>query len=176
MIYFLWALMALASAPLTLVAIILSPVLPLLAKDKAGPIANGTGWGNGPRLPDWLSWFQTWDNSLYGDETFQQINGTSYWSMVKWQIRNPLPSFGMFLIGPTETEVTGDNRIHDGQSGVAGWVLVKAGGLFQFVWIKQVSETRCFYLNIGWNLRGLVNNPVLLYRATFSFSPRFSSF
>ena len=85
---------------LTLVAIILAPVLPVLASNQEGWLDNHAKWGVGPRLPTWLSWFQTPDNSLDGDATFERLNGISYWSKVKWLWRNPCYAFAIRYLTP----------------------------------------------------------------------------
>ena len=77
MIYALYLLLIPVSLILTLVAIILAPVLPMLATAQEGWLDNHAKWGFGPRLPTWLSWFQTPDNSLDGDATFERLNGIS---------------------------------------------------------------------------------------------------
>jgi hypothetical protein len=155
----------------------LALILPLFATQQNGFINNASSQGLGPRLPSWLNWFQTWDNSLYGDSGFQSINGTSYLSMVKWLIRNPLPCFAQKVITNTIYTISGNNSITDGASGVAGTVIVKSNGLFQFVLIYQLfNSSYCIYLNFGWNLRALTMGAQTPYHATFSFSPRISSF
>lgn len=177
MIYLLYILLVplelvlayIVSYPLTL-------ILPLLASNTYGLLDNGSKEGFGPRLPTWLGWFQTWDNSLYGDSTFISINGTSYLSMVKWLWRNPLPCFAMRIITDPTYTISGNNAVSDGARGVEGTVFVKAGGLFQYVSVKKISDTECRYINLGWNLRALTMGATVPYKATFSFSPRKASF
>jgi hypothetical protein len=181
MIYILWIIMVPISLIVTVLSVILSPVLPLFARDKMGPCDNGGYQCIGPRLPSWLSWFQTPDNSLYGDATFQKLNPPSYWSMVKWIIRNPGYGFGVrYLTAPYDTSVKGDPTIRDNDNARAGHCLVRANGLFQWKWIQPIGFQRCLYFNFGWNIMGLVDpnlnpkpNP---WEATFAFSPRISGF
>mgnify|MGYP006274349883 FL=1 len=122
------------------------------------------------------------DNDLYGDATFQQINGKSYWSMVKWLWRNPAYSFGLrYLNNPYYTKVSGDPTIKDNDNAKEGWCLVRANGLFQFRFVKRLfGSSRCFYCNLGWNVMGLVDPNVQpkpdQWQATFVFSPRISGF
>jgi hypothetical protein len=71
--------------------------------------------------------------------------------------------------------------IKDNDNAREGWLLVHANGLFQFVLVWHIPSTsRCLYINLGWNIRALVDdnidpkpNP---YQATFVFSPRISGF
>jgi len=182
MIYIYYVFLALISLPITLLGLILAPVLPLFASHEYGWCDNHSYEDFEPRLPEWLSWFQTPDNSLWGDATFIVINGTSYWSMVKWLIRNPAYSFALrYLDAPYETTVAGDKKIKDNDNAKEGWCFVTAGGLFQLVYIKRiVSSSRCIYINIGWNIRALVDDNFQpkpdIYQATFVFSPRISGF
>ena len=122
------------------------------------------------------------DNSLDGDSTFQSINGRSYWSKVKWLWRNPAYSCGLrYLNNPYFASFKGNNLIKDNDNAISGWVLVNANGLFQFVAIVPIGFSRCVMVNLGWNIRALVDDNVmpkpLAYQATFAFTPfRLSGF
>jgi len=167
---------------MNILALILAPVLPLFAANTYGWLDNHSKQGFGPRLPNWLSWFQTPDNDLYGDETFVSLNGKSYWSMVKWLLRNPLYAFAIRYLQPIYfTTYVGNTSIKDNDNAKSGWCFVTANGLFQFRYIKQIPFTaRCVLINLGWNIMALVDNNVYpkpaLYQATFVFSPRISGF
>lgn len=181
MIYLLYALMALCSLPMTVLAVIIAPILPLFATQQPGWCDNHRYQGIGPRLPAWLSWFQTPDNSLDGDNTFLMNNGYGYWSQVKWLCRNPAYSFGLrYLDAPFHASYLGDNTIRDNDNAKAGWCFVQANGLFQFVLIAPIGFSRCFMVNLGWNIRALVDDNVQPkpdpYQATFVCSPRLSGF
>ena len=182
MIYALYILLVPISLLTTILALIMAPVLPLLASQQEGWLDNHSSWGVGPRLPVWLAWFQTPDNSLDGDATFQTLNGTGYWSKVKWLIRNPAYAFALrYLVPPYSATFSGDKTIKDNDNAKAGWCLVHANGLFQFTLVKRIlSSSRCIYVNIGWNIRGLVDDNVVdkpnPWQATFVFSPRVSGF
>lgn len=181
MIYILWIIMVPISLIVTLLSVVLSPILPLFARDSLGPCDNNGYQCVGPRLPSWLRWFQTPDNSLYGDATFQKLNPPSYWSMVKWIIRNPGYGFGVrYLTAPYTTSVKGDPTIRDNDNARAGHCMVHANGLFQFKWIQPIGFQRCIYCNFGWNIMGLVDPGVPVkpdpWEATFAFSPRISGF
>ena len=181
MIYILYILLVPISLVLTLLALITAPVMPLFAKQIDGWIDNHSIWGIGPRLPTWLNWFMTPDNSLDGDATFQAINGRSYWSKVKWLWRNPAYSFALkYIASPYTTEVLGDPTIKDNDNAKKGWCLVHANGLFQFTLVAPIGFSRCIYINLGWNVRGLVDVNVqpkpTNWQATFVFSPRLSGY
>lgn len=182
MIYIKYILMVPVSLLLTAIAIVIAPILPLFARIKDGPLDNGGGYGPGPWLPKWLFWFQTPDNNLWGDSTFQHINGQSYWSQVKWLWRNPAYSYGIRYVNgfTTDKSWSGDNTIKDNDNAKEGHLLVKAAGLFQYVLVKRIFSTnRCIYVNLGWNIRSLVDPnvpPKQVVEATFVFSPRISGF
>lgn len=166
---------------ITLLAVILAPILPVFRQNAYGWCDNHSYEDFGSRLPTWLNWFMTPDNDLYGDATFQQINGKSYCSMVKWLWRNPAYSFALrYLAAPYITTYEGDKTIKDNDNAKAGWLLVHANGLFQFTWIAPIGFSRCIYVNLGWNIRALVDDNVQPkpnpYQATFVFSPRISGF
>lgn len=181
MIYLWWIILVPISLIVTLLSVVLAPILPLFASEKMGPCDNNGHQCVGPRLPNWLSWFQTPDNSLYGDATFQKNNPPSYWSEVKWIWRNPGYGFSVhYLTAPYDTTIKGDPGIRDNDNARAGWCLVKSNGLFQYKCIRPIGFRRCIYLNFGWNIMGLadpnVNPKPNPWEATFAFSPRISGF
>jgi hypothetical protein len=180
MIYLLYIVLVPISLLITLLAVLLSPILPVFAINAYGWVNNGSRQDFGPRLPKWLNWFQTWDNSLNGDATFEAANPPSYWSKVKWIVRNPAPTFALKLLTtPYTASYQGDNSIKDNDNAKAGWLLVHANGLFQFVLIIPIGFSRCIYINLGWNIRALIDpnyTPGAEYHATFTFSPRISGF
>lgn len=181
MIYLIYLIVVPISLLLTLIAVILAPILPIFAVQKLWWCDNHSYQAVGPVLPTWLNWFMTPDNTLNGDATFQNINGISYWSKVKWLWRNPAYSFALkYIQAPYTTSVTGDPTIKDNDNAKAGWCLVHANGLFQFTLVAPIGFSRCIYVNLGWNVRGLVDvniNPKPQeWQATFVFSPRISGF
>ena len=182
MIYLVYLVLVPISLLLTLVAVLLAPVFPIFAVKEMGWCDNHSYEAVEPRLPKWLSWFMTPDNSLDGDATFKRLNPPSYWSQVKWIIRNPAYSFALrYLNNPYYTKVRGDTSIKDNDNSKEGWCLVNANGLFQFRLVSRIFSTnRCLYVNFGWNVIGLVDpnvNPKpLIYQATFCFSPRLSGY
>lgn len=180
MIYALYLLLVPVSLALTLLAVILAPILPLFATEQEGWLNNHSQWGLGPRLPTWLSWFQTPDNSLYGDGTFMALHLQNYWSMVLWLWRNPCYAFALrYLKAPYITSFSGDKTIKDNDNAKSGWLLVLCNGLFQFTTVIPIGFSRCIYCNFGWNIRALVDDNVVKpdsYQATFVFSPRISGF
>ena len=165
---------------LTIIAIVLAPVLPLFAKPLMGWCDNHSCMATQPRLPIWINWFMTPDNSLNGDSSFQDLFPPCYWSQVHWLWRNPAYSFALrYLEAPFQVRFWGDKTIKDNDNAKKGWLFVYAGSLFQFVWIVPIGFQRCFMVNLGWNIRALVDpnaSPTFPYQATFVFSPRISGY
>ena len=182
MIYLTYLILVPISLVLTLIALITAPVMVLFTEQRDGWLDNHSMWGIGPRLPTWLNWFMTPDNSLDGDATFQSINGRSYWAKVKWLWRNPAYSFALRdLCVPYTTVVKGDPTIKDNDNAKEGWCLVVSNGLFQLRYVKRIfSTSRCLYCNFGWNIMGLADPKVmpkpLTWQSTFVFSPRISGY
>jgi hypothetical protein len=181
MIYLWYLILVPISLIITLIAVLFAPIMPVFATEQEGWLDNHSRWGLGPRLPKWLFWFMTPDNSLDGDATFERLNPPSYWSKVKWLWRNPAYSFALrYLHNPYYTKVSGDPTIRDNDNAKAGWCFVRANNLFQFRWVRPIGFSRCFYCNLGWNVIGLVDpnvNPKpLTWQSTFVFSPRISGF
>jgi hypothetical protein len=187
MVYIKWLLMVVPMLVLTALAFPLAFVLPFFAEYREGNLDNNTKYGWGWYLPKWLNWFQTPDNSLDGDNGWRTEHWQwrfklpaalcTYVGRVGWLWRNPLFGFGVVFFDsavPVVATYTGNPNVND-SPGVEGWCLIHAGGLFQFVWVKRVGTSKCIYCNLGWNIKGLINDPRNKYKATYAFSPRFST-
>lgn len=176
MVYLKWLLMAPISLFLTLIAFPLALFLPLFAQD---------GW-----LPKWLNWFQTPDNSLDGDNGWKTEHWqwrfilplplATYVGRVGWLWRNPAYGYGLVRLEDfehaLEATYSGNRQVND-SPGVEGYCLVHARGLFQFVWVKRIgTSSRCIYVVIGWNIKGLLGGGEHVHLATYAFSPRISGF
>lgn len=140
-------------------AMLLAPVLPLFATD---------GW-----LPSWLSWFQTSDSSLDGeDPNFQEKVSwckIRYLRQVLWLWRNP--AYGMDDAPFMRFVVTaGSKHAMVGRPDVSnlplrpGWVFhtyTKDGKIeaFQlyFVWDYVLFGHRCVRINLGWKMWNAFN-------------------
>ena len=172
MIYLKWVAMLPVSILVTVLGIVLSPILPLFAKD---------GW-----LPKWLSWFQTPDNSLYGDDGWKYEHWqwryklpaplATYVGEFGWLLRNPGQGYGVrYLTGdPIIATFTGNSHVND-NPGIEGTCMVHCQGLFQWVWVKRISVSKCIYCNFGWNVKGCIDGNERSHTATYTFSPRVAS-
>ena len=182
MSYILYPFLVIINLIGTVLTYPLAPLIVLFKSNQVGWLDNATKQGSGPRLFKFLSWFQTPDNSLDGDHTFESLFSPSLWSRCHWLWRNPFYGFAV--------------KTFDGSTGMSykgtldcnvdkpGYILVTCHGLFQWVYYKKLGS-KCLYLNFGWNIKALVdpafttpdqwhNNTDLIkdYPATFAFSPR----
>ena len=145
-----------------LVAVLLAPVLPLFAKN---------GW-----LPDWLDWFQTPDNNLYGDDAHQArwLNKSAYAQQVMWLLRNR--AYG-FKWGPLGTEphpyrLCGTPDIGNRHSYKPGWFyLLNDNGFWYFKCVFPITPSYCVQLGFGWQL-----DAKMLGRHIYMFSPRITRY
>lgn len=172
MTYLKWVAMLPVSILVTVLGIVLCPILPLFAKD---------GW-----LPKWLFWFQTPDNSLYGDDGWKYEHWqwryklpeliATYIGEFGWLLRNPGQGFGVhYLVGDPIIATFTDNKDVNDSPGVEGTCTVHCQGLFQWVWVKRISETKCIYCNFGWNVKGCIDGTEYKHTATYTFSPRIAT-
>jgi hypothetical protein len=181
MIYLAYLILVPINLVITLLALVLAPLMVLFKVQKLWWCNNHSYEAIGPVLPTWLNWFNTPDNTLDGDATFQSQNPPSFCSKIKWLWRNPAYSFALrYLSAPYTTSVVGDPTIKDNDNAKAGWCFVYINGLFQFTLVSPIGFSRCIYINLGWNIRGLVDVNVQpkpqIWQATFVFSPRISGF
>lgn len=165
-------------------ALILAPVLPLFATESFGACDNNNALRTEPRLPAWLSWFQTPDNSLNGDGTFERLNPPGYWSKVLWLWRNPAYGFERSVLAahilPASTlTFIGEPQIGDKPQGLAGWCFVRIDSYWGFTYVKRVGATRCIKIVLGWKLKTYAEKPARLGQepiAQYVFSPRITTF
>ncbi len=186
MMYLKWLLLLPVMLVVTAIAFPLAFILPFFSEQKDGLLDNGTKTGIGLRLPNWLSIFQTPDNSLDGDEGWRVEHWqwrfklpkplAIYVGQVGWLWRNPGYGVGRIILNaPFDVSFTGNKDVNDSPL-VEGYCNVKANGLFQFVWVKKITDTKCLYVVVGWNIKGLIGSDKKTHIATYAFSPRVSTF
>jgi len=182
MSYILYPFLVIINLIGTVLTFPFAPIIVLFITQKEGWSNNGTRWALGPRLVNCLSWFQTPDNSLNGDDGFRTLHSPCWWSRVQWLWRNPFYGFAVKTFdGSTGMSYSGDLNCNPTKP---GHILVKGHGLFQWVYYKKLGS-KCLYISLGWNIKALVepgfitpdqwhNNLALIanYPATFAFSPR----
>jgi hypothetical protein len=183
MSYIIYAFAVVINLLGTILTFPLAFVLAVCYSQQEGWCLNGTTWQSGPRLWSWLSWFQTPNNSLNGDQTYISLHSPCWWSKVRWLQRNPFYGF--------------DVKYFDGSSGMTyqgnincnatteGTIRVQGHGLWQYNSYHKLFG-KMLELNFGHNIRALVdpgfvtpdqwhNNSALIknYPATFAFTVRF---
>lgn len=164
---------------LQIVAYIITPILPLFTEIRYGKLNNSNLYGDGIRLEKWLSWFDTPDNSLSGDENWQaKYPETTYWSMVKWLYRNSIYGFKWDVISclvenPDQIDFSGNPDINR-NNGITGTFKAKYKGYWQFKIVKKLFGDFGIMWNFGWQLDEYVGSPHG-GKALFQFSPRFVS-
>lgn len=164
-------------------AYLLGPLLPLFARDRIGPADNNHFTSIEPRLPGWLAWFMTPDNSLCGDRAFAGLHPESYWSMVLWLWRNPACGFEAGPLGARlgmadHVDIDGDPLVQDGPAGREGYCLTSIAGYWNLVRVKRLGS-RCLKVDLGWQLKTyaedqarLLTQPTARYAMSIRF-PRF---
>lgn len=165
----LYALYLIASFGMQLVAWCLTPILPLFRKELWGWSNNGNMRALGPRLPHWLSWFDTPDNSLLGDSRWMADHTGDYWSMVCWLYRNSLYGFKwtVLAVDVQDTQIiTGNPDIGYQRSHFGILRIRQPNGAWQFKIVKPILG-KIFEGNFGWLLDDTTKQ-----RALFMFSPR----
>lgn len=142
----IWLALLPVSLLVTLLAYLLAPVLPLFAISRDREM-----W-----LPKWLWWFQTPDNSLWGDEGHRHrhpiaiyanygvptLGYKAYWPQVIWLWRNP--AYGFEWDGPLAAKVDstmklvliGNPNIKNRTNAIAGWYFCRVGPYWNFKLIK----------------------------------------
>lgn len=156
---------------LQIITYIITPILPLFAVNRLGWSDNHNALRIEPRLPLWLSWFDTPDNSFGRDGNFMSKWSEGYWSKVFGLYRNSLYGFKWTVMG---ARIVSD-RVFDGNpqvnyhEPVYGLLRVSCGKYWQY---KKVVPSKifigyCWVLNFGW----LLDDPKQDI-ALWMFSPR----
>ena len=145
-----------------LIAIVLAPILPLFAKDG--------------RLPAWLDWFQTPDNSLYGDAGHQArwAGRPLYLQQMMWLMRNRAYGLklGPFGADPRPYRLYGTADIGNRNSYKRGWFFILNDyGFWYFKCVFPITQSYCLQLAFGWQL-----DAPMLGRHIYMFSPRITRY
>lgn len=165
----MYAAYLLFSFGMQLVAWCITPVLPLFREERLGWCNNGALLYPGPRLPSWLAWFDTPDNSLLGDSRWMADHTGDYWSMVCWLYRNSLYGFKwtVLAVDVQDTQIVSGNPDIGYQGSRFGTLRIKQpNGAWQFKIVKPLFG-KIFEGNFGWLLDDTTKQ-----RALFMFSPR----
>lgn len=138
-------------------AFLLAPLLVFFARMQNGWSGNATTHAVEPRLPAWLSIFQTPDNSLYGDYGWQTEHCPNRWQcasgMVGWLWRNRL--FGLYW-GRFAAQIT--EPVHvvgepvDKRIGKAGLLTATSGKYWEYKRVTRLFGNLYLTLHFGWLL------------------------
>jgi hypothetical protein len=170
---------------MTLIALLLARLIVMAAKPRFGLVNNAKTAGIEPRLPAWLSWFDTPDNSLYGDEGWRTKHCPDAWrtpaGMAAWLRRNPALGFCWKTLGHQVTEqtiftVSGTLGVDKGQD-CYGWYWIRTSdGAFQFRFSYAVIGFEIAG-DFGWLLEPYVNRQYArpLWKALYQFSAKVPS-
>lgn len=165
-----WLLYLAALAVLSLVALLVTPLLPAFAAPRLGPVNNNNGTAVEPRLPRWLAWFDTPDNSLLGDSGWRATHGGGYGAQVAWLYRNSLYGFKWGPIAApmsVDRVIKGDPTINR-NNGHYGVLRIAMGDYWQWKCVQPLGATGyCWMINLGWLLDDAGQQ-----KALFLFSPR----
>lgn len=189
----LWAIV-------NITAYLLSWFIAFFYKDQYDLIDNGHSWATEPRLPNWLSWFQTPDNSLNGDEAWLNMQEghwawramlqgyptiQKYFGRLGWLLRNPAQGFecsdsiAADILSTDVVHCLGNPLINDKPNGVAGYCFTKIGHYWNLCVIIRIGKSKCCKIDIGWMLKTYAEQPsrvVTQRQAQYVVSLRFPSF
>lgn len=185
MLYLKWALMVPVMIAVTLLTFPLAFILPFLGENRIGNLDNGTDVGEGYYLKPWLNWFQTPDNSLDGDEGWRNEHWqwrlklplalAVYVGRVGWLWRNPGYGFGRMTVINYGAIWTGDSSVNEHKEGSL-LIYGMDNKCFQYRLVKRLTAGKVLYMNLGWNVKGLYEQPIGASQiVTFAFSPRIVS-
>lgn len=171
--YIKWFFMVPAMLVITVLTLPLAPILALLVEEREGWHDNNTYQDWGWYLKPWLSWFQTPDNSIDGDQGWREEHWqwrfklpatlSTYVGRVGWLLRNPGYGYGVVTLSTKDLSwiVYSDNYIY-----------IDMGNYFQLRYTKQIGSKQ-LYCNFGWNIKGLAENPNITTEVcTFALSVR----
>jgi hypothetical protein len=152
-----WVILAAVSLVLTAATVLSAPILVLLADDA----------GN---LPRWLSWLQTSDATLDGDQYWRDPAAHStinrlprYLRRLIWLWRNPGGGFDEHIAGVTvdrtmPRRVRG-NPMTSNQPFTPGWCCARIGSAWMLYVVLPTLPGRCLRLYAGWKLMGAIHEP-----------------
>lgn len=157
------------------IAWILSFVLPYFAKERLDWCDNGAEKRIEPRLPLWLSWFQTPDNSLYGDYGWKHIHCKENWQNRKgfggWLRRNRLHglSWNKFSV-IIDRPVTYEGDLNVDRNGHFGTLKCRCGNAWEWKHLfKMPFFNYAILLHFGWLMHPYITSPLPWYEGRAKF-------
>ena len=119
---------------------------------------------DGGMLPHWLRWFETADNTAFGDEDHDRrwAGRSPYARFVAWFWRNPANRFSNEVFGARTSgpvRVSGNLWVSD-RPLVEGWCLRRTDeGYWHFYVVHCWALRLCLRMNVGWKLAGEPGGP-----------------
>jgi hypothetical protein len=147
----LWIALAIPALVADVVAYVAAPILGLLVDDRG-------------RLPRWLRWFETPDNTAFGDAGHRErwSGRPLYPRFVAWFWRNKAYTFASEILGAkTRGPVTarGNPAVGD-RPLVEGWCLWRTPeGYWQLYVVRRWGLGFFMRMNLGWKLWDLPHEP-----------------
>lgn len=161
-----WCALVSLNIVFTVFAMLTCWIWPFFAEVRWGWTNNANDRGFEPRLPTWLSWFDTPDNSLYGDAGHRErwAGYAPYWQMAAWLFRNPAYGFGIDVCGARINKsmivsVEGDPSIRNRDQAREGKYWCEVGGFWNYKSITDIGGGRCFMVELGWKLQDYAKDP-----------------
>lgn len=124
---------------------------------RYGPLDNANSFGFGPRLPRWLAWFDTPDNALLGDHTWQKSHSETYWDLLAWLNRNKIYGFQWTVLAAVtggEPRTISGNPMVNHHTGVTGVLRISCKEYWQYKAVLPIAlfPDYCWIFNFGWLL------------------------
>lgn len=139
-------------------------LFPAFASKRLGPADNGNSYAVEPRLPKWLAWFDTPDNSLWGDTGWRTIhcpNWNSYWGMALWLFRNSSTGFSRSvlasLVHQEDIRWSGNPHISSDRNVVGVFKASDGNGAWQYKRVFPLAG-KFVGINLGWNIDPMVKD------------------
>jgi hypothetical protein len=166
-----YALYLLIYIPVQIFAYLITPLLPLFAVKRIGNTDNNRYQSVEWRLPLWLSWFDTPDNCIYGDDNWYKSHKANYFSAVGWLYRNSLYGFKWSVLAApandkSSLDITGPSDLNHHTKTYGVMEIVRSDGYWQYKSVRPFMG-RILILNFGW----LLDDPSQ-EKALFMCSPR----
>lgn len=143
---------------------VLWPILPAFAVNRYGHVDNNNGYAVEPRLPLWLAWFDTPDNSLLGDDGWRTIHcpyWDSYWGQARWLLRNCSVGFSRSVLAKyvyrKDLILSGDPNISVDRGIYGVFKASDRNGHWQYKRVFRLFNKN-IGLNFGWNIDPMVKD------------------
>lgn len=147
MYYFIYPFFVIASLGFTLLTYVLAPLVALFVKPD----------GN---LPAWLSWFQTFDATLFeGRQPQYGFTGSNWWVSTLWLWRNPAYTFDYMPLGVAWDKTQWSSSYSVSTSGATTFWAKGPNGQFNYEYGGTLVQVK-----VGWKAWNLFDATTDKYR------------